>query len=66
MKKIFRLGFVALLLLVALTPLLVSVAFAKPKSTWDTNPEHQEHGKTKDLGDEIEWYFAGPVDEFRG
>ncbi len=63
MKKIFGLSLLALLSLVALTPLLVSVTFAKPKYTWDTNPKHYEHGIAVDLGDGTEWYFAGPGSE---
>ena len=62
MKKRVIAGIFMLLLLATIIG-FGSAALAKPKSTWDTNPKHYEHGLAVDLGDGIDWYFAGPGSE---
>ncbi len=59
MKKKVIAGIFVLLLMATIIG-FSTVALAKPKSTWDTNPKHYEHGLAVDLGDGIDWYFSGP------
>jgi hypothetical protein len=62
MKKKAIAGIFVLLLMATIIG-FSTVALAKPKSTWDTNPKHYEHGLAVDLGDGIDWYFSGPGSE---
>ncbi len=59
MKKKVIAGIFMLLLLATIIGFSTG-ALAKPKSTWDTNPKHYEHGLAVDLADGIDWYFSGP------
>ena len=46
------------LLVLVILGLLASPVLAAP--SWDKNPKGFEHGIALDLGDGVDWYFAGP------